>query len=1391
MSAVSTNEPRALAGTKRAASRTVEEMRPRDQRFFRELLEVVQTAFPGSDFFALDLDRRDERELVERVLWPRLERMVAHEKKLLKEVVYVDRHSGAERVVKLAFDTLRLVEKRREPTSATRADYLDQLRAEPHYALLLHSSDASETRLVFLERYLALDVLAFTYAAIGLNSLPTPPAFEAFASAAWPSRCWPSRSVRTLCRQTLPRFFADRVLRLDHWQELADKMALSRKRQSRALARSASDESAPGGKSAFDRILELEQEQRQGGAERERSVWLRADEQIRVRQSQGLDALDSASSSSSLDDNELCWSTDSARAERGAQREARRAMVELESDARRGVAQRHEYWDRLRAPGAEMRMRDRMSRTLAAALHVFVRCADESFDSKFTQVDLFYLTQLMNVERLGNELHRREPRLVSANQQASQVAAQCSEHLRSAAQRVTALPHTFLMHRLDAPHRFDYACAMSYEALYSTPPAYKLVDLLFDEVDVPALLDFVQVRGWAPARHARATLVNAKRVPLAAARSFADANALVYDAQLMDALGTETLQCALRVPLNVNRQVVGTSSAPTSSAQSAAQHSSNAVTPHSLQCSVRAALPDARDGLDFLVLYTPLSYIYSNDPRYANVGANGERFDSASPVAEMVAERAVHDASVAPAADADEQIGIAAAPTKRRRGRPSKREQLVRQRRQEIDEVRAQAAQRETLAEPALYVVLSERARAALQENAAPLVLLQRALGQGAINRHVPLCAPAVAQVLARSTNLPALCNALNALSVLIGGAPREWRPESARAARYAVRCARLVVRLVDFYASALVGRNEPLDGAAFSIFSLWRVLERHSDARAAYAAERRRTQSAKDAAALAPSFDEAFFAPLAVVLNAEQLPVAIERDAFRFLKRGCANNKRLAAHTERAAALDKQRSGPAGAERWQREPQWYVDQRRGNDGKRFTYKQRRVLEQHQESVWFAAARTRRVDERIDAKLSAGESAARALCSCGGVGVEDCAGMAREYINGASTLACCICALNHVDAAELSKELDALAGGGPLMGACSYCRTRVPWRRIDNDRLLVETHVEIGDTHEQAADERVGPLDLLEQLLAVADHNVGTPYEPHVARTVRRALSSLCFRLRRWCSAPQHPRTVHTSKQTSRFAFESYARFITEERQRGEALAADSVRLSSPAARRSFAKWRREETHRHRLRAAHRSTLDATDKLRDSAQAGVARDTARAPADALAFVLGSLEAATFVRHRTLLGVSAGLVRPEFVGTDYAESMKRALPHLVTPFTESGALHAYQRAFAQRIDAERVPLCEPALAESTAIGASAFNSLASDWRRDASAKHDHMLYNGGVPRPLTGTLPLLSELTFLNWYEPGDGEHALSDSESTLSFHGTAPPAISRSSSGSASDDEEQ
>jgi hypothetical protein len=296
---------------------------------------------------------------------------------------------------------------------------------------------------------------------------------------------------------------------------------------------------------------------------------------------------------------------------------------------------------------------------------------------------------------------------------------------------------------------------------------------------------------------------------------------------------------------------------------------------------------------------------------------------------------------------------------------------------------------------------------------------------------------------------------------------------------------------------------------------------------------------------------------------------------------------------------------------------------------------------------------------------------------------------------------------------------------------------------------------------------RVGALDIVEQLLAVARYNEQTPSEQSVNDAVRRVFSSLCFRLRRWRSAPQHPLSVHTSGQSSRATFERYARHIVATERDTPHQHDDLDNLDTQAGRECFARWRAAETGHRRLRAAHRSVLDATDALRCAAppQPAAPASEVRRPSDALAYLLGSLEAATFVSHRSLLGAQAVLECRDLAGTAFARASKLALQHLVTPFTNAAGLRHYQRQFAHSVQLAHMPLCAPALAESSAIGGTAFNSLVSEWRRDASSKHDHMLYNGGVPRPLTGTLPLLSELTFLNWYEPGDGEPELSASAS--------------------------
>jgi len=1350
-------------------------MRPRDRRFLHELLEVARAAFPGSDFFALDCNRADERQLVDDVLWPRLEAVVKRERKVLRDVCYVDRASGAERTIKLAFDGARLVERRRELASLTQRDCVEQLRAESHYALLLHSTADDDTRLVFLERYLALDVLAYTYAVIETQQLPVPPAFEAFASAAWPARCWPSRRVRSMCRQAMPRFFADRVFCIEQWQRLAEQVGVGRHEPRQAEP----------AKPAAERLLELQADAKP--APRPRWLAIDADARMVVRQEDGGDALDSSTGSlDSLEASELRWSTadgeqrgetsNATRAQNGA---TRRAAVELDSDARRGVAQRHEYWDRLRAPGAELRMRGRMGRVLAAALHLFLRVSDEAFDAKFTQVDLFYLSQLMSVECFGGDT-RRVPRLIDAKLRASEVAAQCSERLRDAARRVSALPYTFLMHQIDAPHRYDYACAMAYEALYGTLPAYHLIDLIFDEIDVPALLERMQVRGWAPARHQRSVAVRAERASRAALDAFVERNALVYDAQRLAAL--DSLDAVLRVPLNTDRKRVGARAPANERRGSEVLYAANAVTPHALQTSVRAALPNARDGLDYLVVYTPLSYVYEDDRRYAHCarpskaaadsgpsavdGAvreasalHGVRADSAVELVDLVAQRAVHEASAAEQADAS--AASVAQSGKRRRGRPSKKDQLARQQQQELDEARAHATTRTTLAEPALYVALSARARDALQANTAPLALLQRALGKPAINRHVPLAAPSVARLLAESTNVGALCTALNALSVLVGGAAHEWRADSYRARHYAVRCARLVVRLVDFHANTMVGAGAPIDGGAFSLYSLWAVLSRYESERAEYA-ERRRRAGSTDADIGEPRLDNGVFAALAVVLNAEQLPVACERASFDFVSRACTNERRLEEHArfcaERAKTRDRDRA------RWHETPAWYRDMRRRGSASHAhgiaSSAARRRLEAIQERTWFEDARAKRVGGGGGGGDQDAPFEADALCVCGGVGVEDCAGMARAYAEGIDSVACCVCTLAYTDGGAYAADSGGAvsAAHGLMVGACSYCRTRVPWRRTDDDRLLAPTHIEISTPlapsearaaalRGEAPDERrVGALALIERMLDVAAHNAGRPTEQAVQTAVRRALGSLCFRLRRWRSAPQHPHAAPTRSQSSSAALGRYAQHLAEA---GEQAGANQ-----------FALWRERETGRGKLRAAHRSVLDATDALRRS-DAPAAR---REPSDALAFLLGSLEAATFLHHRTLMAAHAKLANGTLDGTPYAAATARSLRDMAAPFSDSGALRAYERAFERRVTRQHVPLCDAAFAESSAIGANAFDSLASEWRRDADAKHDHMLFNGALPRPLAGALPLLSELTFLNWYEPEDaGSRSMSTS----------------------------
>jgi hypothetical protein len=223
-------------------------------------------------------------------------------------------------------------------------------------------------------------------------------------------------------------------------------------------------------------------------------------------------------------------------------------------------------------------------------------------------------------------------------------------------------------------------------------------------------------------------------------------------------------------------------------------------TPLALLTALRSALPTARDGIDYLLLTSSLSYdnlhhwqmtddreqrqrelrgILARGPKCEN----DPKFERSAAEALETTHKFRHPvpwmADVAPKANA-----------------------------------------------ACALVVLNEAQRLALQVACAAALCAQRALGLEESQCRVvrPLAGPLLADTLANSDDLGALCHALNALSAQLGLAADAWCPHSARAQSDALRTARLCVRVADVL---LPHRDPSATIADAAVTSVFETLER------------------------------------------------------------------------------------------------------------------------------------------------------------------------------------------------------------------------------------------------------------------------------------------------------------------------------------------------------------------------------------------------------------------------------------------------------------------------------------------------------------------------------------------------------------------------------------
>lgn len=396
-------------------------------------------------------------------------------------------------------------------------------------------------------------------------------------------------------------------------------------------------------------------------------------------------------------------------------------------------------------------------------------------------------------------------------------------------------------------------------------------------------------------------------------------------------------------------------------------------TPLALLTALRSALPGARDGADYLLLTSPLSYDNLHHWQTTDDRETRQR----------------------------ELRGILARGPKRQDdlkfGRDAK--EALKTSRKQRHPVPWLAEMAPSARASCALVVLADSQRLNLQVACASVLCAQRALSVED-ERHWlsvrPLAAPLLADTLANSNDLGALCHALNALSAQLGLPFDAWCPYSARAQTDALRTARLCVRI----ATVLLYECDPAartgDAAVASVLA---TLER------THAGKHKKTDEDEE--------DNSLVGALQVVLAGNLFPLVVPDE--------------LAAPTAAVLGEDIEQQC---AEMARSVPRLvYLATALGN---------RKVPAANRESyAWFLSER------------DAANTGATAVvdCACGGASVATCerlkAALPDEaFIHGA---ACCLCDLEAICAPH---------GEGVLTDfMCSHCITRICTRAQPASRV--------------------------------------------------------------------------------------------------------------------------------------------------------------------------------------------------------------------------------------------------------------------------------------------------------------------------------------------------
>lgn len=989
------------------------------------------------------------------------------------------------------------------------------------------------------------------------------------------------------------------------------------------------------------------------------------------------------------------------------------SLAAVAADARRSGTQQHPFFDQL--SDTEW-MVTRLCWFVVGFKYVFMNEADCSLGAKWSHVDLFYfLNQLQAHVEERPHLGSMQRAMGDARQffrEQTRASATLPSDVRQSAQSfIGRMRDKVFVNDAKTPEIVCERLTRGVtEALYSSREIYERVGEVFAEVHFAELINRFQIRSTHRQRFDSAVAVPCALVPQhnvnAEVLEYVERHGLLFEERRLKQLVAQSpVGNCLDVVCKLNYV------------------NSDAITPLTLVSSIREVCPSARAGVDFLLLYTPLSMIKTAEHAY-----HCERQRASPPytmrsldedAAHYRANLGKYTPTVGNLYGAAVEPAPAAPPPP---PSPTTHEPKMK---------RKLHATRMVGPDHCLLLMKSDVWRTVSDATHAA-ILIQRSRSSNEFakvtrqNDFVPLCAPLAARALCRvDCNDETRCNVLNAFSALCGGSKCEWTAGSPRAEMFAARVANLVVRIC----------HVEIQGDAQSVLKVVVAPLCTHLASIDYAGEVS-SRRVHDAAY------SSFYSLMQLVLNGNVLSI------------GCCNEaqwielQRLTQHSVfwieylrdcymwEQIANNTSMPPPAA-----RSTSMHYDNDDNND-----------------------------DDDDDDDSGTGverEPERKFVCECGGAQSEECDRMFREQ-----SAFCCVCMYNNSQHAPSAsrRRRQQQRPSGPLgdemmMSLCDYCRDRVPYRGANRVLLAgaatasnttaentapTPLFVTLFDSNDPRRPTRASLIELAEYLLDCADRGDFTHGE------ALRLLSALRFNLLGYPSRVAVPRgrlNRNDKKREIHANLVAYAeRLEREERDSVTDINAHAASrdefvdtIVDPQLREILQKTAGVRQWRGKASSVATTTTSAPDVAPADEQAWLS----------LTLVMTCLEIISVTALRPLLQFAAVYERAfttTFGTGDERAVMKtlcevRALLQLLAPLRDVDELRTYTSNIDRKF--ALVPLCNSALAEATMFDKRSMTTLASSHKVPLEATLEHMLYNKTIERPATQAVQGMLEFLFVN------------------------------------------